>query len=166
MKLFSILAALLMMGTGALAQYDDGRDRGDRYRDCRYDRWGRRVCDDRGRDNRYRDCRYDRWGRRICDDRGRRPGRGGDACFYEHANFQGRSFCLSRGQVVYNLDQTGFNDMISSIRTQGNARVTVFEHANFAGDRIQVYNDVYDFSRVSRGSRNSWNDMISSIEVY
>jgi hypothetical protein len=83
-----------------------------------------------------------------------------DVCFYTDSNFRGASFCLSRWDRngVANLDRTGFNDKISSIRIPRGVIVTVYEHANYGGQRRDYYDDVYNLS-------GDFNDIISSISI-
>lgn len=88
------------------------------------------------------------------------PGGGyGQACFYEHSYFNGRSLCLQRGERIYNLSQRGFNDMISSISLSGHLRVTVCEHDGMNGYCRSFYDNVSDLVPYSM------NDMITSISV-
>lgn len=60
-----------------------------------------------------------------------RPEDRGSACFYEHANYGGRSVCARPGESYATLGS--FNDVISSIRIQGNIEVQVCEESNFRG---------------------------------
>ena len=83
------------------------------------------------------------------------------ACFFEHDNFGGRSFCVAPGQAVYNLANHGFNDTISSAMIPRGMRVTVFEDANFRGQGLDLYDDVYSISMYGR----YWNDRVSAIQV-
>jgi uncharacterized protein YraI len=78
-------------------------------------------------------------------------------CFYEHANYQGNSFCVREGQANARLGQT-WNDKISSIRVQGGAQVRVCEHWDFQGT-CRVYRGNVAF--VGPGN----NDIISSYRV-
>ncbi len=80
----------------------------------------------------------------------------GQVCFYEHANFRGRSICARPGESARRLN--AFNDRISSIRIQGNASAYVCEHVNFGGRCATINN-----SRAFLGARN--NDIISSFRV-
>lgn len=83
----------------------------------------------------------------------------GGACFYEHANFQGRSFCLRAGEQVSSVNYAyGMNDMISSIRMDGDVSVDVYRDDNYSGDRTSFYSSTYAVP-------SYWNDQISSIVV-
>ena len=84
-------------------------------------------------------------------------GRGGP-CFFEHSEFQGRRLCLAPGQRLSNLDAS-WNDRISSVEIPPGMRVTVCEHANFAGRCMTLNRSVSDFQEIR------FNDMVSSISV-
>jgi hypothetical protein len=84
------------------------------------------------------------------------------ACFFEHDNFGGRSFCVAPGQAVYNLADYGFNDSISSARIPWGMSVVVYEDAYFRGQGIELSGDVYSISMYGR----FWNDRVSAIQVY
>ena len=86
-------------------------------------------------------------------------------CFYENRNFSGASFCMYRGQRIYNLGENGgyWNDRISSVRVFGNVRATVYHDANLSGIGLNVTQDIFDLSTVFPW--NVWNDEISSIIV-
>jgi hypothetical protein len=86
-----------------------------------------------------------------------RPPREG-ACFYEDANFHGKSFCAPRGATFTSLP-SGFNDRISSIRLFGGAEVRVFQDKNFSGRSNEVRKDAHDL-------RGNWRDTVSSIRVF
>ncbi len=74
---------------------------------------------------------------------------------YEHQKFTGKSatYTLGNEKVLYvkNLFWTPFNDMISSIRINGNVRVEFYQHADFKGYKdnytescsLVLHNDVY-----------------------
>jgi hypothetical protein len=102
---------------------------------------------------------FGQWDRGGCDDRRHGPDRYEQACFYEHANYTGRSFCLSPGQRYRNLDGF-FNDMISSIAIDGRLRVSVFSDAGFSGRALAVDRDISNLSNLF-----GWNDRVSSIIV-
>ena len=85
-----------------------------------------------------------------------RPPREG-ACFYEDANFHGRSFCVPRGATYTSLP-SGFNDRISSIRVFG-SEVRVFQDRNFSGRSKEVRKDTKDL-------KGEWRDTVSSIRVF
>lgn len=84
-------------------------------------------------------------------------GRDREVCFYEHSDYNGRSFCMERGESMNNLARFGnWNDRISSIENDG-LRVTVCEHADFRGS-CRTYS-------TSSRSLGGFNDRISSIRV-
>jgi len=85
-----------------------------------------------------------------------RPPREG-ACFYEDANFHGKSFCVPRGATYTSLP-SGFNDRISSIRVFG-SEVRIFQDRNFSGHSKEVRKDTKDL-------RGEWRDTVSSIRVF
>jgi len=85
-----------------------------------------------------------------------RPPREG-ACFYEDANFHGKSFCVPRGATYTSLP-SGFNDRISSIRVFG-SEVRLFQDRNFSGRSKEVRKDTKDL-------RGEWRDTVSSIRVF
>jgi hypothetical protein len=89
--------------------------------------------------------------------RGQPPQQVARVCFYEHANYEGSSFCAMEGQANARLGQT-WNDKVSSIRIEGSAQVTVCEHWDYQG-RCQVFRN--DLPYVG----NNNNDLISSYRV-
>lgn len=60
-----------------------------------------------------------------------RPEDRGRACFFENANYGGRSICARPGDSYATLGS--FNDRISSIRIEGNVEAQVCEESNFRG---------------------------------
>lgn len=85
-------------------------------------------------------------------------------CF-EHANFKGRSFVLKAGRELKDLTKfqadgiRNWNDRISSIKVTGDCVIRLYEDVNFGGD----------FENLDRSSEtlgNSWNDKISSIQLF
>jgi hypothetical protein len=91
-------------------------------------------------------------------------GKGG-ACFYRDRNFRGSFFCLRRGERREALG--GYGDDISSIRTFGGARVTVFDDRDFRGAREFLRDDVPDLRQLSVSQKpgHTWNNRISSVRV-
>lgn len=79
------------------------------------------------------------------------------ACFFEHADFQGRSFCVEEGRDVSALGP-GTNDSFSSIQIASGIAVTACEHIHFQGQCIT-------FSQSVRNFGGFWNDRISSFRV-
>jgi Peptidase inhibitor family I36 len=80
------------------------------------------------------------------------------ACFFEHAEFQGRKFCLEQGEKWDAKSDLSWNDIISSMTIEDGLRVTVYEHSDFGGTRLKLRGDT---SFVPQ----DWNDRISSIKV-
>ena len=85
-----------------------------------------------------------------------RPGRGDRICFYEHVNYDGRSFCMEPGDRRTSLG--AWNDRISSIRVFGDVEAQVCENNNYRGRCVIIDRNVRNL-----GSRG--NDIISSIRV-
>jgi hypothetical protein len=83
----------------------------------------------------------------------------GRVCFYEHANYAGRSFCMNPGEQNANLNGF-FNDMISSISIDGNIGVAVYTDANYSGAGMTINQNIPNLNDVA-----GWNDRISSIAV-
>lgn len=83
------------------------------------------------------------------------------ACFYEHGDYQGRSFCLNAGESAGTMP-AGFDRTITAIRLYGDAVVTAYRDRNFGGDRWVVDTDVRDTRYVANGA---WNDRIRSVRV-
>ncbi len=88
------------------------------------------------------------------------PTSGPRACFFQHADYAGASFCVAAGDNISNVSVTGLNDQVSSIRLYGGASVQVCEHAGFAGSCTTFG------SNKSNLSSSGFNDLISSVDVY
>jgi len=87
-------------------------------------------------------------------------------CVYEHAAFQGRSYCWSEGEEIRDLARlSNWNDRISSIRLFGRARVMVFRDSEFRGENLIVDRDIADLARLRMSLLLAWNDQISSLRV-
>lgn len=56
-------------------------------------------------------------------------------CFYEHSNYTGQNFCVTRGDVGSSFVKmpSGWDNRASSIKTGEYVNVEVFEHENFNG---------------------------------
>ena len=80
------------------------------------------------------------------------------ACFFEHANFQGRRMCFNVGQRVPMVDPS-MNDKVSSVQVPPGVQVTICEHANFAGRCVPIDRTVTNLSDVG------FNDRVSSVSV-
>jgi len=91
-----------------------------------------------------------RWGRATLPRDG--------ACFYKDTNFDGDYFCLGGGEEL-GLLSSDVNDKISSIKIFGQAEVTVFTDARFAGDSNRFAGNVRDLKD------EKWNKRISSLRV-
>jgi hypothetical protein len=85
------------------------------------------------------------------------PSSGARACFFEHADYNGRSFCVRRGDNVPNVGY-GWNDRISSIRLYGGARAEACTDDQYNGS-CQSYDS-------NASSIGSYNDTYSSVRVY
>ena len=79
-------------------------------------------------------------------------------CFYEDANFRGRSFCAAPGDSIPEMPG-GMNDRISSMRLFGRTEVVVFKDIRFRGASARFASDVRNLQR------EGWNDLISSVRV-
>lgn len=87
------------------------------------------------------------------------PGPGAPrACFFQNSGYGGASFCVAAGDSVSNLTSIGWNDKISSVRLYGGAEVQVCRHAGF-GSPCTTWSS-------NKSSLGSWNDQISSVDVY
>jgi hypothetical protein len=80
------------------------------------------------------------------------------ACFYRDANFRGDYFCVTAGTELSSLTE-GMNNQISSIRTFGDAEVTVFQDSRFSGRSTDFRGDVQNLRD------EGWNDRLSSLRV-
>jgi len=80
------------------------------------------------------------------------------ACFFEHIDYGGASFCEDAGTSETMIDPS-WNDRISSVKLYGGAKVKVCKDIGFGGG-CSVW--VSSKSNVGGG----WNDIISSYEVY
>lgn len=78
------------------------------------------------------------------------------ACFYEHANFEGRRVCANAG--IKEGSMSRLDDEVSSIIVQGGVEVRVCEHAEHGG-RCGIVGENLDHLG------EEWNDLISSYEV-
>jgi hypothetical protein len=89
------------------------------------------------------------------------------ACFYRDGGFRGDYFCLKDGERWPSMPP-GFNDVISSIRVFGGARLRIFADDNFNGISALIDRDVIDLGRfrIPEDPGRSWNDRISSIAVF
>ena len=86
------------------------------------------------------------------------PSGGPRACFFQHINYGGSSFCVAAGDSISNLSSIGWNDTISSVRLYSGAAVQVCRHAGF-GSPCATWNS-------NKSSIGSYNDQISAVDVY
>jgi hypothetical protein len=122
-------------------------------RDLKGEGWGDQISSlevARAAGARWRSDRAPVWGRNQDTQRE-------GACFYEEANFRGRSFCAPRG-ATYTALPRGFNDRISSVRVFG-GEVRLFQNRNFRGRSTEIQVDTPNL-------RGSWQDTVSSIRVF
>ena len=82
-------------------------------------------------------------------------------CFYEHINYQGRSFCVSAGHVDADLRQSGWARRISSIIVRGSAAVKLFNNVNLMGASAELNTNISDL----RNFRTGWNDIAMSYQT-
>lgn len=80
------------------------------------------------------------------------------ACLFEHANFQGRRTCFAAGQRVPMVDGS-MNDKYSSVQLPPGLRITLCEHANFAGRCVPVDRSIGNLNEIG------FNDRVSSVSV-
>lgn len=78
-------------------------------------------------------------------------------CVYEHADFGGWEQCFGVGENIRDLGK--HRNQISSVRIQGRARLTLFEHPNFGGRAVTIDNSVANLSGRFR------NDDADSLQV-
>lgn len=117
----------------------------------------------RSRDDRYNNGRYDN-GRY---NNGRFGRTSGSVCVYEGANYTGRMECFDSGVDVSDLGRSGsWNDRISSIRLNGNARAVAYLDVGYGGERLVINQDIPDLRNFRlRNSNRSWDKQISSLEI-
>jgi hypothetical protein len=120
-------------------------------------RTGRRDLEPRDRDDDDDDVERDRKQRPVDRERPRRDGL--EVCFFEHAEFRGRRFCLGVGESRRNLGDTPFNDMISSVSVPPSLRTTLCEHSEFRGRCMTFDRSVENFGSIG------FNDAVSSVTV-
>jgi len=97
-------------------------------------------------------------------DQGQTAGTG--ACFFEHPNFIGRSFCLDRGKSLENLPP-GFNDGVQSIRVVGDSEIQIFSESNFGGMSGRTRRDIPELRAWSIPDNPSrkWGERIASVRI-
>jgi hypothetical protein len=94
-----------------------------------------------------------------------------EVIFYEHTNFGGNSFWWYYDRdaaylTSYNMGSTSktWNDQISSIKVGKNACVTLWEHTNFKGAKVQL-NGNGTGVREYKSMPSGWNDKASSLKI-
>jgi hypothetical protein len=93
-------------------------------------------------------------GEAVSQDRGRDR-----VCVYEHAGFGGFEQCFGLGEDIRDLGN--LRNRISSVRVQGRAEITLFEHPDFQGREVTVTGGVSDMKQLGR----FWNDEVDSLRV-
>ncbi len=97
---------------------------------------------------------------------------GCQACFYEHANFQGQSFCTTgRENDLHKkeIEEIDFHwgDKITSVKIDKdkctNSYVRLFENKRMSGKSLQLTRSHPNISNKERG-RGNWDDKVSSLE--
>jgi hypothetical protein len=87
-------------------------------------------------------------------------GRGRDqVCVYEHAGYGGFEQCFGPGTDIRDLGD--LRNRISSVRIQGRAEITLYQHPNFQGREVTLSSGVSDIREVGR----FWNDEVDSLRV-
>lgn len=76
--------------------------------------------------------------------------------FFEHVNYQGRSWEYGVGDVAF---VEAANDHFSSVRIPAGMTATLFEHRDFGGRSIGILADVADMRTIG------WNDAASSLKI-
>lgn len=82
-----------------------------------------------------------------------------DVCFYRHAGYVDRLFCLNAGDEIVDLNNSGYNDQISSIQVRPGVSVTVCSDAYFRGACQRIGREVSHLGALG------FNDTISSVRV-
>jgi hypothetical protein len=88
------------------------------------------------------------------------------ACFFEHPNFIGRSFCVERGKSLDVLPG-GFKDNVQSLRVVGNAEVQLFAGNNFTGRSASTRSDIAELRSwaLPDNPARRWGEDISSVKI-
>ena len=80
-------------------------------------------------------------------------------CVYEHAGYGGWEGCYTVGDKAPDLGRA--RNSISSVRIQGRAEITLYEHPNFQGRQVTLTNSVSNLNEVGK----FWNDETDSLRV-
>jgi hypothetical protein len=90
---------------------------------------------------------------------------------FEHANYGGRRLFLeidptSTSLVVdfKNLQDRGFEDILSSLKLHNLKKVIVYDRRDQTGRQYEFNHDCPDVSR--HESHGFWHDIVSSVKVY
>lgn len=88
------------------------------------------------------------------------------ACFFEHPNYIGRSFCVERGKSLDVLPG-GFKDNVQSLRVVGNTEVQLFAGNNFSGLSASTRADIPELRSwtLPNNPARRWGEDISSVRV-
>jgi Peptidase inhibitor family I36 len=78
------------------------------------------------------------------------------ACFYEHENYKGASFCTDEEQSWVGA---AWNDRISSVKISSGLRVVMFEHSAFGGRSMVIDGDTRSLAA------GRFNDLASSFKM-
>ena len=97
-------------------------------------------------------------GQSSYDNAQKRAGCKDKVCLYQHWNYKGIKKCWSVGQRQSSLTDIGFNDMASSVKVFGNAKVEIYEHVGFKGKKLVITSDTPKLGK-------AWNDKASSLKI-
>ncbi|KQU73366.1 hypothetical protein ASE08_12860 [Rhizobacter sp. Root16D2] len=84
------------------------------------------------------------------------PAASGTICFYEHADYQGASFC---GDADNSWVGATWNDRVSSVKVKSGYQVDLFDDINFGGRTLTLGADTPNLVNVN------FNDIVSSFRV-
>lgn len=92
------------------------------------------------------------------------PPGGADLTVYEHIWFEGESLPTGGSMSFVGWE---WNDRLSSIRAPAGRTVVLYEHADFQGQSLALTGDVGDLrDHAGPGVDGTWNDVVSSIQVF
>lgn len=91
------------------------------------------------------------------------PQRG--ACFFTEKAFSGNRFCVRTGDRLPELPRN-FGNNISSMQTFGRARVRIYGQPRFSGAAMMIDRPVVDMRNIKGPGGFSWDNRISSIQVF
>lgn len=92
-----------------------------------------------------------------------KPNKRFEVRLYPHTNFEGTPIIIkSISELTYDqLNNCGWNDVISSIKIKGNAKVVLYEHSDKEGEKKVYLTSKKDLQK----GLKKFNDMASSITV-